>query len=37
MSDFTAVFLASTVVMLVVLAMFLLTLKKAMDIEKMLK
>jgi len=29
-----AVFLASSVVMLVVLAMFLLTLKKAMELEK---
>ncbi len=37
MSDYTAVFLASSLVMLIVLAMFLLTLKKAMDIEKLLK
>ncbi len=32
-----AVFLASSVVMLVVLAMFLLTLKKVIDIEKRLE
>ncbi len=34
MSDFMAVFLASSAVMLVVLVMFLLTLKKVMDLEK---
>jgi len=34
MSDFMAVFLASSAVMLIVLAMFLLTLKKVVDLEK---
>ncbi len=37
MSDFMAVFLASSAVMLIVLAMFLLTLKKVVDLEKRLE
>ncbi len=36
MSDFTAVFLASTIVMLIIMALFLLTLKKVMDLERRL-
>ncbi len=36
MSDFTAVFLASTIVMLIITALFLLTLKKVMDLERRL-
>ncbi|GEM_PF-5317847 len=37
MSDFVAVFEAVMVVMVLVFLMFLITLKKAMDIEKKLK
>ncbi len=36
MSDFTAVFLASTIVMLIIMALFLLTLKKVIDLERRL-
>ncbi len=36
MSDFTAVFLASTVVMVITALLFLLTLKRVIDLEKRL-
>ncbi len=37
MSDFDAVFISSSIVMFIVFIMFLLTLKKAREIEKKLK
>ncbi len=36
MDDFTAVFLASTVVMVIIAVLFLLTLKRVIDLEKRL-
>ncbi len=36
MDDFTAVFLASTIVMVIIAMLFLLTLKRVIDLEKKL-
>jgi len=36
MNDYTAVFLASTAVMVIIALLFLLTLKKVIDLEKRL-